>query len=670
VPVCSHCSAPYIDASAKFCGQCGGSLVGGGAAPDGSGPAVSADAWLERVLDGRYRVLSRLGSGGMGVVYRVQHLQLGKIAAMKVLHPNTASDSEMIRRFRMEAQSISRLNHPNIVQTFDFGQWDGALYLVMEYVKGEDLAAVLTREGPMSFTRAAKFFVQVCSALTEAHDTGIIHRDLKPENLMLITRRDGSEHAKVLDFGLAKLRERDDSAGITSGGQVVGTPYYMSPEQVRGEVLDVRADVYSLGATLYRVLTGFPPFQASSPMGVLTKHLTEDVVPPRARAPDRQLPAQADRIVLRAMARSAEDRYASAADMQRDLEHALAHPQEDSRRRALAVDDGELPLSTAEAPTVALDEVDVAEEGQRLRRRDFDDFERSLRRRKRITRIAVPLAALALVAGGGALVVRATSEKATTAEHEPNNTPGYANLLPQNARVLGTIGPLIEGGHPDVDYYRIPPGHGPRVASARLEGIPSIDLVLELFDSQGRRIAKADVFGRGSGEDLRATTIGPAEAYLLVREFWVEGGPPRAQNVPTPYSLTATWGPPDKGWEVEPNDWLAAATPLETGQVVQAYIADVDDKDWFIVTPASDGHLIGTVTAPEGVDIVLAFDEAGKKTSNHGGPGEDEDFSVPCEAGKPITIEVTRKTPHRKDPKDKPLAGWDKPYELRTELRR
>ena len=667
MPACSHCSAPYVDARAKFCGQCGGSLVGG-APPDEAGPETP-DPWLERVLDGRYRVLTRLGSGGMGVVYRVQHLQLGKIAAMKVLHPDTASDSEMIQRFRLEAQSVSRLNHPNIVQTFDFGQWDGALYLVMEYVKGEDLAAVLTREGPMTFARAAKFFVQVCSALTEAHETGIIHRDLKPENLMLIKRRDGSEHAKVLDFGLAKLREREDAAAITSSGQVVGTPYYMSPEQVRGEVLDVRADVYSLGATLYRVLTGFPPFAASSPMGVLSKALTDDVIPPRARVPERRLPAQADRIVLRAMARSAGDRYASAAEMQRDLEHALAHPQEDSRRNALAPSDYQDAWPTAEAPTVALDEGEIADEGDRLRRRDFDDFERSLRRRKLMMRIAVPLAAVALVAGGGALVVRATSEKATTAEHEPNNTPGYANLLAQNARVLGTIGPLIEGGHPDVDYYRIPPGHGPRVASARLEGIPSIDLVLELFDSQGRRISKADVFGPGAGEDLRPTTIGPAEAYLLVREVWVEGGPPRAQNVPTPYSLTATWGPPKRGWEVEPNDWVAAATPLEPGQVLQGYIADVDDKDWFVVTPASDGHLIGTVTAPEGVDIVLGFDEAGKKTSNHGGAGEDEDFSVPCQAGKPITIEVTRKTPHRKDPKDKPLAGWDKPYELRSELR-
>ena len=184
----------------------------------------------------------------------------------------------------------------------------------MEYIKGDDLSSLLRRDGPWSFARAARFFAQVCSGLTEAHEAGIVHRDLKPENLMVVKRREGGEHAKVLDFGLAKLRERGATErAISSGGQVIGTPYYMAPEQVRGEDLDARADIYSLGATLYRVLTGEPPFDAPSPMSVLSKHLTDDVIPPRSRAPSRALPADADRIVLRAMAKSADDRYASAA---------------------------------------------------------------------------------------------------------------------------------------------------------------------------------------------------------------------------------------------------------------------------------------------------------------------------------------------------------------------
>ena len=178
------------------------------ASADAAEVAAAADPWLGRVVDGRYRVQSRIGTGGMGVVYRVEHLHLGKTAAMKVLSPDTASKPEAIRRFRLEAQSVSKLNHPNIVQTFDFGQFDGALYLVMEYIKGDDLASLLRREGPWSFARAARFFTQICSGLTEAHEAGIVHRDLKPENLMVVHRREGVEHAKVLDFGLAKLRER------------------------------------------------------------------------------------------------------------------------------------------------------------------------------------------------------------------------------------------------------------------------------------------------------------------------------------------------------------------------------------------------------------------------------------------------------------------------------
>ena len=277
VPACPQCASEY-ELPAKFCGQCGSSL------PILS-PRDEADPWLGRIVDRRYRVLSRIGAGGMGLVYRVEHIQLGKVAAMKVLHADTARDSEAVRRFRTEAQAVSRLSHPNIVQTFDFGQSEGALYLVMEYVRGEDLATVVKREGPLPFEQAAPLFVQICSALTEAHDSGVIHRDLKPENIVVVQRRGERAHAKVLDFGLAKLRERSDGAEITSGGQVIGTPYYMSPEQVRSEPLDVRTDIYSLGATLYRVLTGTPPFQASTPVGVLTMHITDPLEPPRSPRP-------------------------------------------------------------------------------------------------------------------------------------------------------------------------------------------------------------------------------------------------------------------------------------------------------------------------------------------------------------------------------------------------
>src|SRR5688572_10527755 len=236
-------------------------------------PVDPVDPLLGRLIDARYRVISRLGHGGMGVVYKVEHQRMGKIAAMKVLHRELVSDKEVVKRFRREAEAVSKLTHPNTVQTFDFGTADGAMYLVMEYVRGEDLGAILRRDGPLAFRRAAPIFIQICAALAEAHELGIVHRDLKPENILVTRTKEGSDHVKVLDFGLAKLSEREEAAEVTGRGTIIGTPYYMSPEQIRGETLDHRSDIYSLGAMMYRILTGEHPFHAQTPVGVLTKHL-------------------------------------------------------------------------------------------------------------------------------------------------------------------------------------------------------------------------------------------------------------------------------------------------------------------------------------------------------------------------------------------------------------
>jgi len=688
---CPKC-AESLAAGLRFCGRCGRLLEG----LDPAELAAPEDPWLGRVVDGRYRVQARLGVGGMGIVYRVEHLHLGKTAAMKVLSPDTAAKPEMVRRFRLEAQSVSKLNHPNIVQTFDFGQADGALYLVMEYIKGEDLSTLLRRDGAWTFARAARFFIQVCSGLTEAHEAGIVHRDLKPENLMVVNRRDDAEHAKVLDFGLAKLRERGPGErAISTGGQVIGTPYYMAPEQVRGEDLDARADIYSLGATLYRVLTGVPPFDAPSPISVLSKHLTDDVVPPRSRAPGQSLPIEADRIVLRAMAKSVDDRYASAAEVQRDLERALAAPVAEPksvptvpirRPAVVARAAGEAPTlplgsqaaratATAAAAVAAtmpaaavVSSSDVAsisseDDGlDRLRRSDVDDYEWSLRRQRLVRRLVFPLIGLVVAGAAAFVLVKRPWERSDGLEHEPNNTPGYANLLTQGS-VRGTIGAPINDRESDVDYFRVPAGKGPRVLHARLEGIPGVDLVLELFDAQGRRIAKSDARGRGLGEWLQPTSIGPTEAYLAVREVWIDGTPPTA-NALDPYTLTARWGPPQPEWELEPNDFPASATPLPASGRVRGYLGSAEDRDWFSMTPTKTGLIMGTVDAPDGVDIIVFRDEDGKKVVNKRGAGGDEQFALDGEAGKPLYVGIARKLDGKKDPKEQALQGLEDPYEL------
>ena len=184
----------------------------------------SNQAWLGKVVDGRYRVIEVIGRGGMGVVYRVEHLRMGKVAAMKVLHRDLASDPEVIHRFEREAAAISKLHHPHTVQVFDFGTAGEALYLIMEYVRGVDLAHMIQRDGPMPWARAAPLLAQVCSALQEAHDLGIVHRDLKPENVLITRTAGGRDYAKVLDFGLANLDQRDAPSTMTVRQQIVGTP--------------------------------------------------------------------------------------------------------------------------------------------------------------------------------------------------------------------------------------------------------------------------------------------------------------------------------------------------------------------------------------------------------------------------------------------------------------
>ncbi|MEI8257732.1 MAG: protein kinase, partial [Deltaproteobacteria bacterium] len=264
--ICKQCDTA-IEVSQNFCPVCGTPAQGENA-PDPLVGAVVAD---------RYKVIGLIGRGGMGVVYKCEHTRMGKIMAIKLLHGDLARDVEIQRRFRREAQAASRLSHPNTVSIFDFGTSEGLMYLVMEYVSGEDMGRVLRATRHMPSTRAAAIAAQACGSLAEAHENGIVHRDLKPENLLISQLKDSRDFVKLLDFGLAKLREGEDRNEITSAGTLVGTPYYMAPEIIRAQDVDGRADIYALGAVIYRAVTGTPAFSGQSPVAVLTRALTDEL---------------------------------------------------------------------------------------------------------------------------------------------------------------------------------------------------------------------------------------------------------------------------------------------------------------------------------------------------------------------------------------------------------
>ena len=278
-------------------------------------PTKTPDPWLDRVVDDRFRVLERVGQGGMGVVYKVEHVRIGKVAAMKLLHRRLCGEPALLKRFRVEAEAISKLNHPNIVQVFDYGEVDEQPYLVMEYLHGEDLGSIVKRDGPLPLRRLIPLLIQVCDALTEAHELGIVHRDLKPENIQISRTRAGLDHAKVLDFGLAKVIGEGVSTNDSAAGNLVGTPYYMAPEQIRGHRIDHRCDIYALGALTYRVLTGNHAFTARTPVGVLTKHITEELVLPSRSAPDLGITSSIDHVVARAMAKAPDERFDSIDEL-------------------------------------------------------------------------------------------------------------------------------------------------------------------------------------------------------------------------------------------------------------------------------------------------------------------------------------------------------------------
>ena len=285
----------------------------------------------DSVVDGRYRVLRRLGSGGMADVWCAEDTQLGRRVALKVLHPRFARDPGFVERFRREASSAAAMQHPNIVGVFDRGEWDGTPYIAMEHVRGRTLKQVVADEGPLPPERAIDLTEQVLRAARFAHRRGIVHRDLKPHNVLL----DEDGRVRVTDFGIARAGGSD----MTETGSIVGTAQYLSPEQAEGRPVSPRSDLYSVGVLLYELLTGRVPFDAESPVSIALKHVSEPPVPPSQLNP--AVPPALEAVVLRALEKDPARRFPDADAFIAALEAARSAPARVAREVRLEPTPGE-----------------------------------------------------------------------------------------------------------------------------------------------------------------------------------------------------------------------------------------------------------------------------------------------------------------------------------------
>ncbi|HEY6561885.1 MAG TPA: protein kinase [Polyangiaceae bacterium] len=315
VRVCPQCGSSCA-AEHLYCPACGFPVATVGQSSD--------DKFVGKTLPGGYHILDLISVGGMGRVYRAEQSVLGRTVAVKIIHPHLLSDENSAVRFMTEARAASQLNHPNSISVFDFGRTeDGQPYLVMEFLRGKDLARVAYEEGPLPFTRVVDVLRQVLAALSEAHELGIVHRDLKPENIVLEPLRRGGDFVKVLDFGLAKLKADAHAPSVTSPGIVCGTPDYMAPEQGRGDPIDGRSDLYAVGVILFQLLTGRLPFEAESPTQVVMMHLSIPVPDPRQVAPERSIPEPLVQTVFKALQKDATKRFQDAVEFADALRDAL-----------------------------------------------------------------------------------------------------------------------------------------------------------------------------------------------------------------------------------------------------------------------------------------------------------------------------------------------------------
>ena len=592
--------------------------------------APSTDPLVGRVIDGRYRVLDRLGSGGMGTVYRVMHERMQKVMALKVLNPQLSADPVVRARFRREARAASLLESRNTVAVFDFGETpDGLLYLAMEYLRGRTLAHLLRERGTISAGRVTRVLTQVLRSLEEAHAQGIVHRDIKPDNIFL-TDADEPDLVKVLDFGIAKGERISDQpvAGTQSGPTtrtdlVVGTPEYMSPEQARGQSVDGRADLWAVGVILYESLVGRLPFAGATAVDVLVALMEKPVPTP----PEGAVPYPLWRILDMALKKRPDERFQSAAQMRDALVTAAAEL-------------GATPITATPTPiaispgTLDSGELDVAG------RDEWDNFARVERRKRQAI-----LGSFGLLAAGAvvAIVGSVLPEGVRTTEEEPNNVASAANVVTPGTPLSGVLTPSA-GGKADEDLFvmSIPPGA--QVLSARVEPASGAQVNLGITVWVDGKVVH-NGFGRTLPHPRIANlTVEGSRIHLRVRE---ENPTTDVPPSPSPVAYTLTVEPTRTlaaGEEREPNNARDSAATLQPGQPINAWLSPPDDVDVYRVNLAEgeDETEVEIIPPAElGVEAEVSAADGKKVASKRGKPGERLVLKLQARrCGSPCVVQV------------------------------
>jgi serine/threonine protein kinase len=409
VKICPVCSTEYSD-DVRFCPNDGQTLRS-------SSPGTDL---VGQVLADRYHVVRKLGEGGMGQVYLAEHVKMGRKSAIKVLSPSMAHDPDAVARFNREAANASRISHPHVCAIYDFGETpEGLIYLAMEFVEGEPLTNLLAREGALPVTRAGAIFLQVADALQAAHDLGIVHRDLKPDNVMLSRARDGTDVVKVVDFGIAKAVGGRDTQKVTKTGLVVGTPEFMAPEQLAGDPVDGRSDLYALALVFFKTLTGQLPFEGTTAQDTMVQRLTVEPATLAQVRPDLRFPPGLQATLDTALARNPADRYQLTSKFANDVAGVLGL-QRGAR--------------LSPVPPTTLPDSDFDPRTELLRRSAAMPSARRLPPRRRSPLVPILAGAAVILGGvGAALALRGGAKAAVGTSARADTTPRVALIPPDTA---------------------------------------------------------------------------------------------------------------------------------------------------------------------------------------------------------------------------------------------